>query len=143
MGIKGGAQAVVLLTVALTGCAYGEMRQVLRTSLAAQHDCPAIAVQPRNPLHERDLHPQFNNQYIVEGCGLQRTYTCPDTTGLVEYGTETQCTFVEGNANDPNFEAPEPAQSASAGDDETGDDSPSASDFDFESEAEDAESGAE
>ena len=34
----------------------------------------------------------------ISGCGVMRTYTCPDTKGLVSYGS-APCTFVNGDAD--------------------------------------------
>jgi len=106
-GVKWTLFAAAAITSA--GCAYGEMREVLRTSLASEHNCPEVKVVPQNRPHLRELQPEYNNQYRVTGCGLQRTYTCPAETGLVEYGTAARCTFIEGDPNSPELAPMDPS----------------------------------
>ena len=110
MLIMPGVRWTVFTAAVITssGCAYGEMQEVLRTSLASEHDCPEVKVVPRNRPHLRELRPDYNNQYRVTGCGLRRMYTCPAESGLVEYGTAARCTFVEGDPNSPELAPMEP-----------------------------------
>jgi len=84
------------------------MREVLRTSLASEHDCPEMRVSPRNPAQLQNIHPQYNDQYHVTGCGVDRTYTCPVGPGLQEYGAAARCSFVEGDPDAPKQVSLEP-----------------------------------
>lgn len=81
--------AALLLGNLLTGCAYGEMRQVLRAQVASEADCPELKVT-KVPAYAEGY---TENQYKVVGCGVDRVYTCNDSGGLVEFGS-ADCKFV-------------------------------------------------
>ncbi|MDD9942143.1 MAG: hypothetical protein OXU20_13945 [Myxococcales bacterium] len=93
----------VLTCLGLTtsGCAYGELRQVLRNEVASEIDCGAVQVEPRNEAYLKGAR-EGDNDWKVRGCGVVRTYTCPPDDGLVQYGS-TGCTFVEGDADAPEL----------------------------------------
>jgi hypothetical protein len=65
-----------------SGCAYGDLDQVLRAEVATETQCTDVAVKPVPPF-ERGWKP---NQYKVSGCGADRVYDCA-TSGLVEYAS--------------------------------------------------------
>jgi len=95
----------LLLLSTVSGCAYGELSQVLRTQVASEADCPEIMVTKKGLKYfDEDLEV---DKYMVSGCGMLRTYTCPAEDGLVKYGSEP-CTFVEGDPDRPVMKAPEP-----------------------------------
>jgi hypothetical protein len=73
----------------LFGCAYGEMRQVLRAQVASEADCPELKVTPV-PVYAEGYQ---ENQYKVVGCGIDRVYTCNDSGGLVKFGS-ADCKFA-------------------------------------------------
>jgi hypothetical protein len=102
----------LLLLATVSGCAYGELSQVLRTQVASEADCPEILVTKKG-LRYFDEDPE-TDQYKVSGCGMVRTYTCPVEEGLVKYGSEP-CTFVEGDPDQPVTQAA-PADPATADD---------------------------
>jgi hypothetical protein len=100
------------LVVCLGGCAYGEMRQVLRSQVASEADCPDLVVQKASP-YAPGYQP---NQYTVRGCGIERVYTCKDDGGLVKFGS-ADCTYTKtGGATGAPAAAPAPAAEP-AGDD--------------------------
>jgi hypothetical protein len=96
---------VVALCVALCaglGCAYGELRQVVRAQFASELDCPEVFIVKRDAWYQYE-NP---NQFKVTGCGVVRSYTCPpEASGRVSYD-EQQCTWVEGDADAPKMAAP-------------------------------------
>jgi hypothetical protein len=95
-------RVVVLGCAGLLGCAYGEVRQVVRAQFAAELNCPEVLIQKRDVWYMYDSP----DQYKVSGCGVMRTYTCPaDEDGLVSYD-EPACTWVAGDADAPA--APKP-----------------------------------
>jgi hypothetical protein len=77
------------------GCAYGEMRDVLRAQVASEAQCVELSV------HKTGAYQQGyqENQYEVKGCGVERVYTCKQS-GLVKYGA-AECTYVTTNAPKP------------------------------------------
>lgn len=77
----------------LVGCAYGEMRQVLRAQVATEANCPEIQISKVPPYAEG----YAENQYKVVGCGIDRVYTCNDPGGLVKFGN-ADCKFVAAAA---------------------------------------------
>jgi hypothetical protein len=81
--------SALLLGSLLTGCAYGEMRQVLRAQVASEADCPELKVT-KVPAYAEGY---TENQYKVVGCGVDRVYTCNDSGGLVKFGS-ADCKFV-------------------------------------------------
>jgi hypothetical protein len=92
----------------VSGCAYGQMREVLRTQVASEADCPEIQVTKKGLKYfDED---EESDQYKVSGCGVLRTYTCPQKSGMVKYGSEP-CTFVEGDPDQPTMKAPTPQDS--------------------------------
>ena len=91
----------------LLGCAYGEVRQVVRAQFASELDCPEVQIQRRNAWYGYDT----GNQFKVSGCGVMRTYTCNDPDGRVSYD-EPACTWVEGDADAPKIAAPRPEDEA-------------------------------
>jgi hypothetical protein len=81
----------------LGGCAYGEVRQVVRAQFASELDCPEVLLKKRELWYSYEGPDQFK----AIGCGHVRTYTCPKS-GLVSYD-EPVCTFVEGDADAPKM----------------------------------------
>jgi hypothetical protein len=105
-------RAAVLLCVLSSGCAYGEMRQVLRSQVATESKCSDITVQKQSP-----YAPGYTeNNYTVKGCGIDRVYTCKDDGGLVKFGS-AECSYKASNAA-PAGGAPSPA-AAPMGDDDS------------------------
>lgn len=99
--------ALVVMFASL-GCAYGEVRQVVRAQFASELDCPEVFILKRDAWYQYE-NP---NQFKVTGCGVMRTYTCPpDATGRVSYD-EPACTWVEGDADAPKMAAPAPEDGA-------------------------------
>lgn len=92
---------VVLSMIACAGlgCAYGEIRQVVRAQFASELDCPEVFIVKRDAWYQY----QNPNQFKVKGCGVVRTYTCPpDSDGRVSYD-EPACKWVEGDADAPKI----------------------------------------
>jgi len=89
---------LALACVAVSGCAYGEVRQVIRAQFASELSCPEVTLRRRDIWYSYD----GPDQYKVEGCGVMRTYTCPASNGLVSYD-EPACTWVEGDADAPKL----------------------------------------
>lgn len=109
---KPGLAFACSLIVCLGGCAYGEMRQVLRAQVASEADCPDLVVQKASPY----LPGYQPNQYTVQGCGIERVYTCKDDDGLVKFGS-ADCTYKKlGGAPAAPAAAPKP-EAEPAGDD--------------------------
>jgi hypothetical protein len=94
------ARAIVLGSLlsafAASGCAYGEVRQVVRAQFASELNCPEVTVKKRDAWYGYESP----NQWKVSGCGVMRTYTCPKTEGRISYD-EPACTWVEGDADAP------------------------------------------
>lgn len=86
---KLGVALAVGLSELLVGCAYGEMRQVLRAQVASEANCPELQVT-KVPAYAEGY---TENQYKVSGCGIDRLYTCNDSGGLVKFGS-ADCKFV-------------------------------------------------
>jgi hypothetical protein len=80
------------------GCAYGEVRQVVRAQFASELDCPEVFITKRDAWYQYESP----NQFKVSGCGVMRTYTCPVYEGRVSYD-EPACTWVEGDADAPKM----------------------------------------
>jgi hypothetical protein len=94
------ALALVLLG---GGCAYGELRQVLRAEVASEADCGEITVVKTSPYAPGYVE----GQYLVRGCGVDRIYTCKGD-GLVAFG-HANCTYAAGaTANKPAAPAAPP-----------------------------------
>jgi hypothetical protein len=91
--IAGGA----LLSTA-SGCAYGNVRQVLRAQFASEVGCSEVTFKKRDFWYVSD-NP---HQYKISGCGVMRTYTCTqeDAEGLISYD-EPACKWEEGDADAP------------------------------------------
>lgn len=81
------------------GCAYGEIRQVVRAHFASEFDCPEVLLKKRELWYSYEGPDQFK----AIGCGHVRTYTCPNE-GTVSYDDQP-CTFVEGDADAPKTAA--------------------------------------
>jgi hypothetical protein len=79
--------------LAVAGCAYGELKQVLRAQVAAEASCPDVTIET-SPAYQPGYKP---GMYHVKGCGVDRIYECPKDTGLVSYGAEI-CTFKDAKA---------------------------------------------
>jgi hypothetical protein len=139
---------MVLGVAATSGCAYGEVRQVIRAQFASEFNCPEVQLRKRDSWYAQD-NP---NQFKVTGCGKVRTYTCDKEVGLVSYDSPA-CKFVEGDADAPGADkanqpspateempndeaAPEPSN-----DDDSSSDSSSSSDS--TSESSDSDSSAD
>jgi hypothetical protein len=84
--------------VAVSGCAYGEVRQVIRAQFASELNCPEVS------LGRRDMWYAYDglDQYKVAGCGVTRTYTCPANNGPVSFD-KPACTWVAGDADTPEI----------------------------------------
>jgi hypothetical protein len=80
------------------GCAYGEVRQVLRAQFASDVGCADVKLKRRDAWYAAE-NP---HQYKITGCGVTRSYTCTQeqAEGLVSYD-EPACTWVEGDADAP------------------------------------------
>jgi hypothetical protein len=92
---SGAACAALALVLCSSGCAYGELRQVLRAEVASEANCPDVVIQKSSP-----FAPGYKaNQYTVRGCGVDRVYTCKDD-GLVAYG-HADCTYTAGATAKP------------------------------------------
>jgi hypothetical protein len=89
------------------GCAYGEVRQVVRAQFASELDCPEVQITKRSAWYGYDT----GNQFKVSGCGVMRTYTCNDPDGRVSYD-EPACTWVAGDADAPKMATPQPEDPA-------------------------------
>ena len=85
------------------GCAYGELKQVLRAQVAAETSCGDVTIES-SPMYQPGHKP---GQYRVKGCGVDRTYDCPKEDGLVSYGDKV-CTYVDTKSIKP----PEPMPAA-------------------------------
>ena len=81
----------------LGGCAYGEVRQVVRAQFMSELDCNEVVLKKRELWYSYAGPDQFK----AMGCGHVRTYTCPES-GLVSYDKPV-CTFVEGDADAPKM----------------------------------------
>ncbi len=88
--------ALCLPLLSAAGCAYGEVRQVIRAQFASELNCPEVTLKHRALWYVSDSP----DQYLVTGCGVVRTYSCPNVSGLVSYDTPP-CTYVNGNADAP------------------------------------------
>ncbi len=95
----------------LGGCAYGEMREVVRSQFAAETNCPSVSVEPRK-VYDQDYK---EGQYLVTGCDVVRTYSCSADTGLVSYDDKS-CTFINGEMVKPK-EPPKPVTGPAEGED--------------------------
>ena len=107
--------SAVLLSGTLVGCAYGEMRQVLRAEVASEANCPELQVS-KVPAYAEGY---AENQYKVVGCGVDRLYTCNDPGGLVKFG-KADCKYVATAVPQPaSAPAPQSEDDGAGGD--TGD----------------------
>jgi hypothetical protein len=90
--------AGVALATLVSGCAYGNVRQVLRAQFASDLDCADVTIKKRDFWYVSD-NP---HQYKISGCGVMRTYTCTqdDAEGLISYD-EPACKWEEGDADAP------------------------------------------
>jgi hypothetical protein len=86
------------LPVLSGGCAYGEVRQVIRAQFASDVGCTDVKLKRRDAWYAAE-NP---HQYKIVGCGVTRSYTCTNeqAEGLVSYD-EPACTWVEGDADAP------------------------------------------
>jgi hypothetical protein len=106
MSFRSGSSVAVLGLLSASfagGCAYGEVRQVVRAQFATELDCPEVQIKRRDAWYGYDT----GNQFKVSGCGVMRTYTCNDPDGRVSYD-EPACTWVEGDADAPQMAKPMP-----------------------------------
>jgi len=99
-----GAWILGVSALAGSGCAYGEVRQVVRAQFASELDCPEVVVKRRDAWYGREGH-----QFKVTGCGVVRSYTCEQIDGRVSYD-EPACTWVEGDIDAPKMMAPKPEE---------------------------------
>jgi hypothetical protein len=90
--------------LASSGCAYGEVKQVMRAQFASELDCPEVSVKRRDAWYGREEH-----QFKVTGCGVVRTYTCEKIDERVSYD-EPACTWVEGDIDTPKLMVVKPEQ---------------------------------
>ena len=95
------AASTLLLGQLLSGCAYGELRQVLRAEVASEADCPELQVT-KVPAYAEGYQ---DNQFYVKGCGIDRVYTCNDEGGLVKFGS-ADCKYANAGATQPAAGAP-------------------------------------
>lgn len=84
------ALGALALAATSSGCAYGEIRQVVRAQFASELNCPDARAEERKRYDEGFK----DGQLKVEGCGVIRIYTCPADAGLVSYD-EKLCTFED------------------------------------------------
>jgi hypothetical protein len=119
----------ILSLLVLGGCAYGELKQVLRAQVAAETNCGDVTVES-TPIYMPGYKP---GQYRVKGCGVDRTYECPKEDGLVAYGDKL-CKAVEAKApaaapapvGDPALDEADPALDAPMDEPTTGGELPDA-----------------
>jgi hypothetical protein len=90
------SSSLLLFATLLSGCAYGEMRYVLRSQVAKESGCADLTVQKQSP-YSQNYTP---NNYVIRGCGIDRLYTCQDDGGLVKYGS-AQCSYKAANVPPP------------------------------------------
>lgn len=90
------------LIVVGAGCAYGEVRQVVRAQFASDVDCGEVQVEKKGFAYFQDPSSE-QDRYKVVGCGVERTYTCPRDAGLVSYDDEAACTWVLGDPDAPKM----------------------------------------
>jgi hypothetical protein len=139
--VKTGVVLAGLFALFGSGCAYGELRQVLRAEFASETKCRDVSIRRRDTWYAYS-----ENFFKVSGCGQLRSYTCPKGEGIVKYGS-SGCTWVNGDmdapqnakpATDPMTEpmpeetsppADEPSSSPSTGDDSTSTSSSSGDDL--------------
>lgn len=118
-GVVRASSTFVLFATLCVGCAYGEMRYVLRSQVAKESGCADLTVEKQSP-YAQGYTP---NNYVIKGCGIERVYTCQDDGGLVKYGS-AECSYKP--AAPPPAATPTPApggEGPARGDDE--DDAPS------------------
>jgi hypothetical protein len=98
--------AGVALATLVSGCAYGNVRQVLRAQFASDIGCADVTIKKRDFWYVSD-NP---HQYKISGCGTMRTYTCTqeDAEGLISYD-EPACKWEEGDADAPKPKVHAPA----------------------------------
>ena len=89
--------SLLAVLVTLTGCAYGEMTQVLRTQVASETNCAETKVSKRYIYDGAD-----DNEYQVTGCGQTRRYVCPADEGLYSYD-EPVCTESKNASDKPKL----------------------------------------
>jgi hypothetical protein len=82
------------------GCAYGEVRQVIRAQFASELNCSEVQIKRRDTWYAYE----GPDQYKVMGCGEVRTYTCPAHQGLTSYD-KPACPWVKGDADAPTHTA--------------------------------------
>lgn len=82
------------------GCAYGEVRQVLRAQFASEVGCSDVKLSKRSTWYVSE-NP---NQYKISGCGVVRTYSCTEeqASGFVSYD-EPACSWEEGDSDAPKM----------------------------------------
>jgi hypothetical protein len=105
-GVVRASSAFVLFATLCSGCAYGEMRYVLRSQVAKESGCADLTVEKQSP-YAQGYTP---NNYVIKGCGINRVYTCQDDGGLVKYGS-AQCSYkppAQPAAAAPSVEGPAP-----------------------------------
>lgn len=96
--------------LAAGGCAYGELKQVLRAQVASETNCGDVTVE-NSSVYAPGHKP---NQYRVRGCGLDRTYDCPEQKGLVSYGAKV-CSYTDAKSVKPPEAAPPPPSGDTGG----------------------------
>ena len=82
------------------GCAYGEVRQVIRAQFASELNCSDVVIKRRDSWYAFE----GPDQYKVMGCGEVRTYTCAPHQGLTSYD-KPACPWVKGDADAPTHTA--------------------------------------
>ena len=93
--------AAGVLTLLGSGCAYGELKQVLRAQFASELDCPEVSIRRRDTWYA-----YAESYYKVSGCGHLRTYTCEEGSGIVSYGSPP-CKWIDGDIDAPQGAAPQ------------------------------------
>lgn len=83
--------AVLLAVLTAAGCAYGNAQQVVHSQFAAELNCPDATIKARQTYDEG----YKDGQYVVRGCNVVRTYSCPKSDGLMSYDDKS-CSFVNG-----------------------------------------------
>ncbi len=105
--------ALASLAAAGSGCAYGHVRQVIRSQFAAELKCPEVKLGERKSYEEGYVPGQVQ----LRGCGVTRTYSCPVDDKLVSFD-DKPCSYVNGDPSQPSAVKSSPDSDAAGGGDE-------------------------
>lgn len=101
-GFNASLASLAASLLALSGCVYGETRQVVRTQFSADVGCTEVHVQDRKPYQAG----YKEGQLTASGCDVTRVYTCPADAGLVSYDDREVCTFETSTTEQPKTTPP-------------------------------------